>query len=1038
MKPYQPRIVVACLVIILSIAQAGGAVRDADLAAVADPSLDVGSVAARRMENGRLMFEVSTIAAPRVEQVRIFLDTDPSGGAPDTGADFMVEGYRFYRRPVRARGWQWDEIESPAVARDGRSIIYVLPSIPELERGAWIVETIDARLQTVDRVPEKGSVAYTIAELPEWQPPMRASPADIHDLLDYGQFSLSVRLDTELKSVRWTDLDRPWPAMQWTPLFQDSPVPLKIVLQDCASGESVALEPESVRANEEAILFEGEELGVNWAILVEPAGTGAMRVTGRLEAENDRVLRLEIRTPLDGEGWVWHDDFRSARQLDAGAGDLANVVSSPFGERSVYPFGAVSRDAHILSVETDPFEPRVFCVLARTEEQALAIQYDLALTQQTSNFPGRATIRCEFRSLKSATGNPFRAVLADFQKRHSAPQVARSSQLNPDGLVHLAPWVQRVPLSAGMARTEENVEILFRLGLMEHGPVADLSAATLLGACIGADGKWPVAFDAGAIIPVNVDPDAGAIPELPVTRAGAEWNTIRDYLNEPRIAGVRFEAMQTETPDYRETAIGVADFPCVFEPAVLRPCVANSFSGFEFMALASRALATKGKVVLGSSATEPTPFHVQHVDGVLEEVEWLNTGAFVSEEHDRMIRRRVLAGKRPVAVLLNGPFDTLLPEAVKRAFEEALFWGFVPRFYRDSRSGTLHGSNPAWIRRDQALINTCMPLAGRLADAGWEPEGFASVTPDHVRMEHFGATQAVRHITIRNEDEWIVDAQVRLLDGSKDLVVFNPLNGECAVVEEGFPIRLLPGEIQVLDLFAASDIEQELSFLGEWPGGSGEGAAGQRSLASLKAERAIGIECNVRVPVPSVRDDPNRLEIVVRNKSGKAITLSGVRVIGTVFREAEHQRIVIEPDAVSTASVSFLAADIPASGWLEVLWTVTQEDVELACTRFIRPRVGNSVEFRASPAQVEAGGLETDLPLVAINHSANPKSFTVTWRGDFRGGMRPLDLAPFSTQRVGLPIRARRAGQGEMYATVEQGDQRIAVIRFDVKLTGSK
>ena len=98
----------------------------------------------------------------------------------------------------------------------------------------------------------------------------------------------------------------------------------------------------------------------------------------------------------------------------------------------------------------------------------------------------------------------------------------------------------------------------------------------------------------------------------------------------------------------------------------------------------------------------------------------------------------------------------------------------------------------------------------------------------------------------------------------------------------------------------------------------------------------------------------------------------------------------------------------------------------------------NSVEFRASPAQVEAGGLETDLPLVGINHSANPKSFTVTWRGDFRGGMRPLDLAPFSTQRVGLPIRARRAGQGEMYATVEQGDQRIAVIRFDVKLTGSK
>jgi hypothetical protein len=1038
MKPYQPRIVVACLGIVFSIAQAGGAVRDADLAAVADPSLDVGSVAARRMENGRLMFEVSTVAAPRVEQVRIFLDTDPSGGAPETGADFMIEGYRMYRRPARARGWQWDEIESPLSTVEGRRVIYVLPSMPELERGAWFVETVDAQLSTVDRVPEKGAVAYVVAELPAWQPPMRASPADIHDLLDYGQFSLTVRLDTELKSVRWTDLGLPWPAMQWTPVFQDSPVPFKVVLQDCASGESVALDPESVRANEDNILFEGEELGVNWAILIEPAGTGAMRVTGRLEAENDRVLRLEIRTPLDGEGWVWHDDFQSVRRLEAGAVDLANVVSGPFGERSVYPFGVISRDAQVLSVETDPLEPRVFCVLARTEEQALAIQYDLALTQQTSNFPGRATFRCEFRSMQSEKEQPFRAVAADYQRRHPASHAARSSQLDPDGLVHLTPWVQRVPLSAGMARTEENVELLLRLGLMEHGRVADISAATLLGACIGADGKWPVAFDAGAIVPVNVDPDAGATPELPVTRAAAEWNTIRDYLKEPRIAGVRFDAMQVESPDYRGAAIGVADFPCVFEPTVLRPCIANSFSGFEFMTLVSRALAAKGKVIVGSSADVPTPFHVQHVDGVVEEVEWLNTGAFMLEEHDRMIRRRVLAGKRPVAVLLNGPFDTLSPEAGRRAFEEALFWGFVPRFHVDSRSGALHGSNPAWITRDYALVSTYEPLAGRLADAGWEPVGFASVKPETVRIEHFGATQAVRHITIRNEGEWIADAQVVFHDGIKDLVVFNPLNGECSVVEEGFPVRLLPGEIQMLDLFAASDIEQELSFLGAWLGGTGEGTAGQRSLESLKAERAIGVECDLRVPVPSVRDDPNRLEIVVRNKSEKAITLSGLRIIGTVFREAELRSVEIEPDAVSTASVPFLAADIPASGWLEVLWTVKQEDVELVCTRFIRPRVVNSVEFRASPAQVEAGGLETDLQLVAINHSANPKSFTVTWRGDFRGGMQPLELAPFSTQKVGLPIRARRAGQGEVYATVDQGDQRIAVIRFDVRLTGSE
>ncbi len=1014
------RLVVVAVLALAGIGQAG-AVRDADPTPVSDAALDITSVSARRMErgDGRLVFEVATRESPRVENLRILLDTDPSAGDAETGADFMMEGRRFYRRPEGARGWQWDEIESPAIASDGRSAICVLPPLPELARGSWIVQATGERLETLDRVPEEGSIEYALADLESWEPPFRAGASDMQDLLDLEDFSLSVRLDTEIKAIRWEAVSEGAPALAWTPVNCTSPVPLRVLLEDAETRESAALVPGKAWRAGEVVRYEGRHLGVSWTLLVEPAETGSVRITGKLSDERDRCLRVEVQSPLDLPEWVWHDDFRTRRRLAEADGALSNTAPSPFGERSMYPFGVVSRDETLLLVETDPSEPRVFRTLARKDGALLCIQYDLALTSQTSNFPGLATFRCEFRSLAARDADPFRVALADFQRRHPGFRMGRRGGVGPANLVRIEPWVQFVEMPAGMARTTANVELLTRLGLMQHGREAELAAATLLGACLRPNGTPAVSYEEGpaangAQVPVNVDPDTRCAPELPVSRAMAEWRFVREQLENPEVSGFLLGRME-ESADYRGAALGVADFPCVFEPRVLKPCVANSFSGWEFASRVNRALVDKGKQFAGTRADDPSAFHAQLLDAVFETLPWIKSGEWNPGEHRRLVARRVIAGAKPVTWVFEAPEDQdNMDGRVERAFAESLFWGCVPLLAGDRVAGESYA-----------------PLAQRLALAGWDPVGFASAEPETVVVEHFGVTQAVRHVTIRNEDRWITDATLRVNTDTQRVVVFNPLNGNCTLAGESVAVRLMPGEVQVVDVFAPGDMDRELEFFRE-AGGFGAGEACLRTLESVRAELKAGLECDLRYPVPCVTDEANRLELVVRNAGSEAARLRGLRVIGRVFRESPALDAEIAAGSAVTAAVHFMTADLPETGWFEVDWQATVAGGALTCTRFIRPRVADAIELHLPAEPVEAEGLEKDVELIVVNHSTNTRPFTLTWQGAFRGGSKHVRFAPVSREIYPLSVRARRPASGEMYAILERDEEQFAVVRFEV------
>jgi hypothetical protein len=72
--------------------------RDEDPEPVSDPGKDLEQASVKRTADDRLLFELRYRGEPDIEDLRIFLDVDgPERGEPQTGADFLLEGPRFYR-----------------------------------------------------------------------------------------------------------------------------------------------------------------------------------------------------------------------------------------------------------------------------------------------------------------------------------------------------------------------------------------------------------------------------------------------------------------------------------------------------------------------------------------------------------------------------------------------------------------------------------------------------------------------------------------------------------------------------------------------------------------------------------------------------------------------------------------------------------------------------------------------------------------------------------------------------------------------------
>ena len=129
--------------------------------------------------------------------------------------------------------------------------------------------------------------------------------------------SLCFRFDSELKSWNWKESSSAEKPMAWTPAFAATPLPLRVMLSDAVTHESVNLEPDKTFVASNVVKWTGKSLGIDWAVLMEPMENGDVRLTGQLQAAVERCVSVGVGCEVDLNGWTWHDDFRFQREIQS-------------------------------------------------------------------------------------------------------------------------------------------------------------------------------------------------------------------------------------------------------------------------------------------------------------------------------------------------------------------------------------------------------------------------------------------------------------------------------------------------------------------------------------------------------------------------------------------------------------------------------------------------------------------------------------------------------------------------------------------------
>lgn len=982
-----PRWLLACAVF-LALARFAAAgdlysIRDVDNSPLEDLKLDLTQADVFRFEGGRLVFRLAFATPPDIERVRILLDVDgPARGEKGSGADYMIEGASFYRYPNGATDWTWDSIEPPFLVVEGRTITYVLPEISGLgtvTAGRWVAETTFPDLKVADRVPNAGALGFDFRDLPAFPLDPRLIPEDLSEFVAGAPASLCFRYDTELKSHLWKESPAGGNPMAWTPAFASAPLPLRVVLTDAVTHESVALAPEKTFAASNSVKWTGESLGIEWAVMMEPLEDGAVRLTGQLQSPAERCVRIGIGCGLALDGWTWHDDFRFRREI-SGSNEYANTVPCAFGGggRSPYPFGVISSDKGTLVAETDIGEPRIYTIMADAGTSFFGICYDFGITPLTSNFPGRVAFSCALRSSGRGRGDSFREALASFYARQpdvanrtvadvgsvlpfadpgSIPNIrdfgfAFSERLRGDdfdaaagrGILNFGysePWLYWLPIQADVKRTDD--EAVRRMTVLATGGDrrAELAGSALLGGARQQDRSVDFRFEdvpwnSGARAEVNTDAELAIASNLPLNRAMSEWREVKRILADSRMSGIFLDSMaEARAADYNPRAMAVADYPCTYEAGALKPCLPMEWSEFEYVGALSRAMKARGKFIMGNSACADSPFFMKYVDVPVEEMELFNTR--LANYH------RVMSGRKPFTVLLNTAFGGMSAPVVSTYFKACLFLGFLPGFFSEDGFNNPYWNNSTWFERDRPLFKSYMPLARRLAAGGWMPVGFASCADDSLWLESFGdVVPGLRHVTVRNSGAAPARTELKLPAAAEPCIVIDPLSAESFVIESNgtaCPLMISGGEIELRDVVPSSVLDPELAFVRGWNSGNGEGAACVKVLESIRLEMRLGAICNVSYPSHAALGVTNSLRLTIRNTGDGRLEAGDLKVITTKqFRPFEAGVKTVEPGGVIVLEGFYSSDDMGKDPWLEIQWTLWRGDREIVCTRMINPR----------------------------------------------------------------------------------------------------
>ena len=467
--------------------------------------------------------------------------------------------------------------------------------------------------------------------------------------------SLSVRFESQIRAHRWSLVfppkDRP---LEFLPLelAHGEPLPLALELQDAETGARWTLSPERMgreggmfeREKGEARLYAGkvDDGRLEWHLIVVLAPSGRRILQARVQSLDGPPRRLRMRIKVRTE-----------------------APGVPVLQEELPPAVVAWRDGLAVGLLLDLAEPRRYRPVL-DEPGWTGLEFDLAVTPATGNFPRSATFSLEADAWPAEDGDAARAGALERLPRFGGATPLPESVLQGG----LAPGQAMEPASLTLTHPAAPAAPGFRTRLEPAGPALkppegfrddedvlrylmlrmsglfadqDWASSAFLCAAQSADGRPRIErSDFAARVAVNPDPDLDAMLEMGRNRGLTLLARVLDS-GEPAVW------IRTAGPapglDHHARALYLCDYPAVWDPGTLAIGVDLGHAEAELISSLGCMLRDRGIALLVEDDGPLAPFTTAHADALV----CRSAGA------TEMRRQHALAAGRPVVWMPENP-----------------------------------------------------------------------------------------------------------------------------------------------------------------------------------------------------------------------------------------------------------------------------------------------------------------------------------------------------------------------------------------------
>jgi hypothetical protein len=522
-------------------------------------------------------------------------------------------------------------------------------------------------------------------------------------------------------------------------------------------------------------LDSGAALGLKLTVQKSDA-TGATFHSGTLTdtTGKDRAVTLAYTVPVPGDGWRWLGDLRRDTPAEASKEYLvaARCAETGQGRLSRWPVAAAARGQEGRAIAIDMARPAFFRV-AYNAGGELYVAYDIGLTSER---PSAEVRFCTFRfdaawGLRGAVAELYRIFPDHFRSR--TPQQGlwmpfyaiskvqgwedfgfRFKEGNGEtawddahGIItfrYTEPmtWWMRMPKD--LPRTLEAAEAeARRLAAKGDRPAQALLASgyhDAAGRLVARMRSEP--WCDGAVWSMNSSPAVAG----EVTDFKNKWNpSLRESLYGPGRKGDldgeyvdSAEGYVTDELDYRREHFAAARMPLVWAADTHRPAVFKGLIVYEYVRAMAEDVHGMGKLMMANGTPAALCWLAPYLDVMGTETDWNRGGRWQPMSDAELLYRRALCGPKPYCFLMNTNFDAFTHERVEKYMKRCLAYGMFPGFFSANASTGHYFSRPDLYDRDRPLFKKYVPLATRVAEAGWQPVTRARSDNAKVYVERWG------------------------------------------------------------------------------------------------------------------------------------------------------------------------------------------------------------------------------------------------------------------------------------------------------------